>query len=246
MPPTIARRWQTVHLGPGVRVRQDQDGNNLCRVNRCKEPPLTLGKRHRGFCSEHYRTVADGRPLCCKCRRNYAIEPYADEFCEHCSPLEQETTPFESHVLHELRNGGSLSQAVARTMPEGSHPLAVASAARRLTKRAGSLARIRVAMEKAGVNPRMAAEKLKQNINAKKAIFNKEGEMIAEVDDVRGSNQALDLYFKVSGAYVKKVRGGGSQNTQVNVAVLPAEEPRRADAQIYTLPTVERSSDESE
>ena len=57
--------------------------------------------------------------------------------------------------------------------------------------------------------------------------------------DVRGSNQAIDLWAKMRGLYPGKVRpDGGSkpQQVQIAVAMLPQEEPRKPEAQVYTLP----------
>ena len=222
----------------GVWVRQNAAGENFCKVPHCKEPPESLKAFHRGMCSKHFQNRADGRPKCTKCRVRYAVDPMSDQLCEHCHPQFQETTPFETQVLEEIRKGASPVTAVQTAMGEGTTRVEASRKLERLSKSQKMARRMKHAMKRNGISDDVIFAKLRSNLDATKKVYNGEGELVDEVPDVRASNQTAEILLKVMGAFPSRVQAKEKteQSFNVAVAVLPPEEPRRPDAQVYTLP----------
>ena len=232
------QRKRLVMLKLGVWVHQAADGTNYCKVKFCRDAPASLEPHHRGLCIKHFENYDDGRPRCKQCHHRFAVAPMTDQLCENCHPAFQEVTPFETHVLEEIRKGAAPVQAVQAAMGPGATAVAASHRLSRMSRSAKTHKRMTRAMAQAGITPDRLFKKLNENIDATKSIYNNEGELVAEVPDVRASNQAIDMSLKVMGAYPSKTRSDKDkpQTTNVAVAVLPAVEPRRPDAQIYTLP----------
>lgn len=209
----------------------------LCKVKGCREPVLSTRPIHLGMCPRHYERRADGRPRCRSCRR-FAVPPYVERQCEFCANEYQETTPFESHVLQQIRDGKSPLVAVQTSMGPETTRAQASRKLNRMSKNPGVLRRMRRAMGNLGITEEELLAQLRKNTQAKKAVFNKSGDLIAEVDDVRGSNQALDLFFKLMGAYPGKRRPNEKpqQHLQAAVVVLPPEQIPAADETVYRLP----------
>lgn len=230
---------------PGVWTRTGPDGAPLCKVGLCTEPPASMKPRERGMCVKHFQSYPDGRPKCKQCRARYSIEPWAEQLCDGCSPLTQETTPFESHVLASLRDGSALAPAVRNALGPEASTSQVARAVTKLSRSARIAKRLKHAMAAHGATDEVAFARLARNIEAKKQIFSEDGAFIAEVDDVRGSNQALTLYFKLRGHFPNKQQSDAGKQAPVNVAIamLPPQEARRPDAPIYVLPHTDDGSE---
>lgn len=229
-------RRRQVMVRQGVWVRQSSEGANLCKVPRCASAPASLEPFHRGLCAHHFVTYADGRPKCRICKKKYAVDPLLEALCEGCS-APSELTPFEAHALAKLTDG------------TGREKQAAALSVRRLSKSAAARKRLSKALRAAGITEEYLAKKFLDNIEAKKSVFNGEGELVAEVPDHRASIQAMDMLFKVEGRYPGKERPEPVrlEPVNVNVAVLPPEEPIRAEVPVYTIPApAERMKEDDE
>ena len=236
---TLAKhRKGLTNLAPGVWVRQNAAGENFCKVMHCQDPPESLKAFHRGMCGKHFRTRADGRARCTKCRVRYAVDPMTDQLCEFCHPQFQETTPFETQVLEEIRKGAPPITAVQAAMGDGTTRLEASRKLERMSKSQKMARRMKHAMKRNGIDDDVIFKKLRSNLDATKKVYNGEGDLVDEVPDVRASNQTAEILLKVMGAFPSRVQAKEKteQNFNVAVAVLPQEEPRKPDAKIYTLP----------
>jgi hypothetical protein len=226
-----------VSLKPGVKVRQSPEGENFCKIQRCKEHPASEEPTHRGLCTHHWQTRADGRPKCRQCGNNFAVDPIADQLCGDCHPAYKETTPFEAHALSLIREGLGPVDAVRKAMGEGTTAVQATRELEKMSASAVKFKRLKKALAKAGITDERIFAKLSKNMDATKRVYNGDGEVIDEVPDVRASNQTIDMLFKLKGAYPSRfAKAEPPQQTNIAVAMLPAVEPRRPDAQIYTLP----------
>lgn len=233
------KRRFLVKLGPGVWVKQGDDGSNLCKVKRCAEQPVSLTPFHRGLCEAHFFNYADERQRCKQCLRKWAVDPQCDQLCEDCHPAFQQVTPFEAHVLEQVRSGSSPMVAVQNAMGG----MATATQATRELKKLSESAKMLKKFKAAGLTYEYLFDQLKQNIEATQTIYH-DGVKVDEVRDFRASTQALALALKVTGATAASKQAEQAP-VNVNVAVLPPEEPRRLDAPIYTLDMPEeRKADE--
>lgn len=240
-------RCNRVCLKPGVWVRQLPDGTNICKILGCKSPPKSLEPFFRGMCQKHFDSNHDGRPLCKQCGKKWSVAPESEQLCHVCHPAFQETTPFEAHFLEQIRAGNEPVAAMQTTMGNGTSVAEAKKAVDKLSKSA-RMQRMFTAAFKAASGGRhpmdKAAEKIVQAMDATKAVFNGDGEKVAEVPDFKASLQATDMAIKVMGGYPSRfaVEKPPAQTTNIAVAMLPAVEPRKPDAQIYTLPPLKTAA----
>jgi hypothetical protein len=228
-----------VMAAPGVWVRE-REGVLLCGQPRCRREPMSLTPRHRGMCQYHYTTRSDGRPRCLQCSQ-FAIEPYADQLCELHHPNERELTPFETQVLERVRNGEHPLVATQTVLGPGTGRQEAKRELNGMLKRAAVLEATREAMGVVGIDDTYLFTRLKENCEAERTIYGKEGELGRE-PDTRGRNQALDMAFKLRGMYPEKTQRA-QEKQQVQLAVvLPQERRIEADTPVYTIEAAEEET----
>lgn len=201
-----------------------------CKVEGCTEP----SRIHcRGMCLPHFRTVSDGRPKCGHEDCSEIVEKSVDLYCPNHSEVRRVLSPLQSQVVDAMAGGYDAVGAVA--MVTGTDRSKATTKLERMQRDPAFVRAIKDRMAAAGLTDKYLLRRLKKNIEAKKYLLSKDGDVIEVGDDARASNTALDMALKLKGAYPEKEKDANPK-TLINVAIMvPPERPVDPDQPVFTI-----------
>lgn len=215
------------------RTRRGELGERLCATPDCPNEP-SAGKVYAGLCKTCHERAS--RPLCSEpgcC--NEACDPVDDKRCASHHPLRQQTSPIVAQVVHTMQEQ-RIDPVSAMAQVAGLSQPAAARALERVTRNDPAGAhQIREVMASRGITDDLLFDTLRSNLTAEQPCIGPDGEVVRDADgtvvtkrDMRASNTALDMAFKLRGDYAPKVTEKTVRRFNVSVTrveVPPMREP---------------------